>query len=291
MHLVLLGALDGILTAGVYALMASGLTLVFGVMNVVNVGQAGFVVAAAYLSYELQNRFHVGLLVGLLISVPLLFLCGYAVERLLLTRLKGDRELMGFLMTFAVLLVLQGLITVLFGAGFIQLHASYITSTFDIAGFRLPKVYLIAFGVSIAVFGGLHVLLRHTQFGATLRAATQNELGAKLVGIDFAKVSALTFALGTALAAVGGMFYGATQTVDPSSMYDLIAILLAIVIFGGLGSMAGTLIASVVLLMVQDITAAVWSPDWASIMSYAVLGIVLIVRPRGLFGQKVLRAQ
>jgi branched-chain amino acid transport system permease protein len=137
----------------------------------------------------------------------------------------------------------------------------------------------------VILLAGLYLLLYRTKFGYSLRAAMQDRTAAQLIGIDVERVSAITFGVGVALAAAGGMAYGATNAFNPNSHYDLISRLLVIIIFGGMGSLRGALIASVGMLVVEDVTAIVWSPVWATTVFFMLLVIILIVRPRGLFGQ------
>jgi branched-chain amino acid transport system permease protein len=291
LRLILSGALDGLLAAGVFALMASGLTLIFGVMRVINLAQAAFVILGAYLSYQLQAWLQLDPFIGLLITMPLLFVVGVLLEVLVLSRLERDRELMSLLVTFAIAVIVEGLLNSLFGSSFITLGASYVNETFDVGGFPLERMQVYTFALSIAVLAALYGLLYRTTFGRSLRAAMENELGAELIGIDRARVSAITFGIGTALAGVGGMALASTSSVNPNSMYALMPTLLAIVILGGLGSLSGALIAAAVILVAEGITSVTWSATWAVVLSYSLMAVVLLVRPRGIFGRSEARAQ
>ena len=119
----------------------------------------------------------------------------------------------------------------------------------------------------------------------------QNRVAAELIGIDVERVSAITFGIGVALAAAGGMAYGATSSFNPASHYDLISRLLVIIILAGMGSLRGALIASLGMLVVEDVTSVLWSPVWASTVFFIILIIILVVRPQGLFGQRLVRRQ
>jgi branched-chain amino acid transport system permease protein len=158
-------------------------------------------------------------------------------------------------------------------------------------GFYLPYIYLFGFALAVALLGALYAFLYRTRTGFSIRASMQNRVGAELIGIDINRVSAITFGIGAAVTAAGGMVFGATNTFNPNSGYDLISRLLVIVVLGGLGSIGGALIAAVIALVIEDITATFWSPVWASTMFFAVLIVVLLIRPNGLFGQKAVRAQ
>src|SRR5207245_6120867 len=128
----------------------------------------------------------------------------------------------------------------------------------------LPYIYIFGFLLSVFLLSCLYFLLYRTKFGYSLRASMQNRTAAELIGIDVEKVSAITFGIGVALAAAGGMAFGATTSFNPNSHYDLISRLLVIIILGGMGSLRGALVAALTMLVIEDITAVVWSPVWAT---------------------------
>ncbi len=277
--------ITGILTGGVYALMASGLTLVFGVMDIINVGQGALVILGAYLSFFLEQKLHIDLFVGLLITMPVMFGLGLLIEWLFIRPIKRDRTMLSILVTFGVALIIEGFLNIIFSADNVKLQAWYITASFPIGGFYLSYIYVFGFLLAVLLLGGLYFLLYRTKFGYGLRASMQNRTAAELIGIDVERVSMITFGIGVALAAAGGMAFGATNAFNAGSAYDLISRLLAIIIFGGMGSLRGALIASVGMLVVEDVTSVVWSPVWASTVFFILLVIILLVRPQGLFGQ------
>jgi branched-chain amino acid transport system permease protein len=283
--IILEAIITGILTGGVYALMASGLTLVFGVMDIINVGQGALVILGAYLSYVLQQKFHIDLFVGLLITMPLMFCLGMLIEWLFIRPIKRDRTMLSILVTFGIALIIEGFLNLIFSADNVKLQAWYITGSFPIGGFYLSYIYVFSFLLAVVLLGGLYLLLYRTKFGYGLRASMQNRTAAELIGVDVERVSLLTFGIGVALAGAGGVAFGATNAFNAGSAYDLISRLLAIIIFGGMGSLRGALIASVGMLVIEDVTSVVWSPVWASTVFFILLVIILLVRPQGLFGQ------
>jgi branched-chain amino acid transport system permease protein len=285
MKLIMDAVITGILTGAVYALMASGLTLIFGMMDIINIGQGALVILGAYLSYLLQQYFHIDLFLGLIITMPLMFLLGIVIEVAFIRPIKRDRTMLSILVTFAIALIIEGLLGLAFSTNFVQLHAWYVNASFQVGGFYLAYVYVFGFVLSVILLAGLYVLLYRTKFGYSLRASMQNRTAAQLIGIDVERVSAITFGIGVALAAAGGMAYGATTAFNPGSHYDLISRLLVIIILGGMGSLRGALVASLSMLAIEDVTAVVWSPVWASTVFFALLVIILVVRPRGLFGR------
>lgn len=285
MNIIIEAIITGILTGGVYALMASGLTLVFGVMEIINIAQGALVILGAYLSYVLQQYLNIDLFLGLLITMPVMFMLGVAIELAFIRPLKRNRTMLSILVTFAIALIIEGMLGILFTTGYLQLHAWYITASFNIGGYYLAYIYVFGFILSVVLLAGLYFLLYRTKFGQSIRASMLNRTAAELIGIDVEKVSAITFGIGIALTAAGGMAYGATTAFNPGSSYDLISRLLVIIILGGMGSLRGALIASLVMLVIEDVTAVVWSPVWSSTVFFILLVIILLVRPQGIFGQ------
>jgi len=282
---------DGILVGGVYALMAVGLTLIFGVLDIINIAQGVMVILGAYLSYELAARLNLDLFLGLLITVPAMFVIGVVIEWAFIRPLRGrERTSMTLLVSYAVALIIEGILYQTFGADDRQLSAWYVTSTVHVFGFYLPYIYLFGFALALVLVAALYALLYRTGFGRSVRATMQDETAARLVGINISRVAAITFGIGVAVTAAGGMVYGATNSFNPNSGYDLISRLLAIIILGGLGSIGGALVASVFMITLESVVD-IWQPEWAIVVFYAALVLVLLIRPTGFFGRKAVRAQ
>ena len=282
---------DGILVGGVYALMAVGLTLIFGVLDIINIAQGIMVILGAYLSYELAARLHLDLFLGLLVTVPAMFVIGVVIQWAFIRPLRGrERTSMTLLVSYAVALIIEGILYEAFGADDRQLTASYVTSSVHVFGFYLSYIYLYGFALALALVAALYILLYRTKFGRSVRATMQDETAARLVGININRVAAITYGIGVAVTAAGGMVYGATNAFDPNSGYDLISRLLAIVILGGLGSIGGALAASIFMLTLESLVD-IWQPTWAIVVFYAALVLVLLIRPTGFLGRKAVRAQ
>jgi len=281
----------GVLTGGVYALMASGLTLVFGVMEIINIGQGALVILGAYLSFFLEQKFHIDLFLGLLLTMPFMFVFGLLIEILFIRPIKRDRTMFSILVTFGIALIIEGVLNLIFTANNAKLQAWYITASFKVGGFYLAYIYVFGFLLAIGLLGGLYWLIYRTKFGFSLRASMQNRTAAELIGINVERISAITFGIGIALAAAGGMVFGATNAFNAGSAYDLISRLLAIIIFGGMGSLSGALIASLGMLVVEDITAFFWDPRWATVVFFVLLVAILLFRPQGLLGKVEARKQ
>ena len=277
---------DGVLIGSVYALMATGLTLIFGVMDIINVAQGIFVILGAYLSYALSAHFGIDLFVGLLITIPTLFIVGIVVERLFLGRLKGpERTAMSILVTYAVSLVIEGALNMIFSVNPVQLQAWYVNKSFDVFGTYVAYIDVFGFIMAAILLGGLYYMLYRTRFGASIRASLADQTAAALIGIDVRRVSTICFGIGVAVTAAGGMIYGATNAFNASSSYDLISRLLVIIVLGGMGSLLGALVAGILMVTLEDIVGVVWSPVWSQISFFIVLVVVLSLRPQGLFGK------
>lgn len=287
MTIVVEGVILGILTGGVYALMASGLTLIFGVLDIINIAQGILVILGAYLSYWLEQKFHIDLFVGLLITIPAMFVLGMVIEWAFIRRLKWNRVTLSILVTFAIAFIIEGVLQYVFTTDLVQLQAWYIDASIKVPfiGFYLPYIYIFAFLLSVVLLGGLYLLVYRTTFGRCLRASMQNRTAASLIGIDVSRVQAITFGIGVALAAAGGMVFGATNAFNPASSYDLISRLLVIIVLGGMGSLWGALAGSLVMIVISDVTTLVWSPVWSSTVFFILLVVILLVRPQGLFGR------
>lgn len=286
MNLLLDAIILGVLTGSIYALMASGLTLIFGVMNVINNAQAILVVLGAYLSYTLEARLGIDPILGLVITMPAMFFIGCAMNWLVLRRIKQNRLMLSLLATYAMALLIEGLLNFIFPPEFIQLNAWYVEASLPLtSNFRLPVVYLLMLLLSAFLLALLYLLIYRTRFGFSLRAAVQNRTAATLIGIDVERVSTITFGLGVALAGAGGMGYAATNVFNISSAADMTGRLLVIIVLGGMGSLSGALVGSIIMMLAWNITSVLVQPVWASTGFFVVLVVLLLFRPQGIFGK------
>ena len=287
MTLVLEAAVLGILTGGVYALMASGLTLIFGVMRIINVGHGALVVLGAYLSFALFRSFHMDPFLSLVVTMPVMFLLGVVLQLVFIRPLKTDREALSVLVTYALALGIEGVLGYIFTTNFVELRAWYETASFPILGFRITWVYVFGFLLCLLILGALFLMLYRTSFGGAIRATMLNRTAAQLIGVDVDRVAAIAFGIGVATAAAGGVVFGITNAFNPGSHYDLISRLLTIIVLGGLGSLRGAIIAALIMLVSEDITQVLISPVWANFVFFVILVAILIVRPQGLYGVRV----
>ena len=285
MHQVVQALILGLLIGGVYALMASGLTLVFGIMKVINVAQGALVILAAYLSYALFSHLHIDPFLSILLVTPAMFALGVAVQLVFVRSLRGpDAPELSLLVTWALALGIEGVLSVVFKTTYRATNPSYADRSWDVFGYQVSVVRAFAFVASAILLGLLSLLLTRSRFGRAVRATVQNPTAATLLGVDANRVQTLSFGLGVSLAAAAGAVYGVIYPFNPGSHYDLISRLLSIVVLGGLGSLGGAVVASLAMGVIEAIVAVEVSPTWAAFSFFVVLLTFLLLRPQGIFG-------
>jgi branched-chain amino acid transport system permease protein len=278
----------GILLGGLYALLAAGLTLYFGVMRVVMIAHAAFLVLAAYLAWDVNQRFGIDPLLSLVVTVPLFFLVGVGFQRLLISRLRpATVTMMSVLLTFAVALVIEGMLGFVYSGTQRRVQLSYSATSIQVFGAQVAVVKLIAFGLAALSLLALYLLLTRSRFGQALRATIQHPEAARLLGIDTDRVAGYGFGLGLATAAVGGAALSLDSTIFPSLHWHWIGPLMAIIVVGGLGSIPGAAIAAMVLGIVQSLLQLPLGTTWAQTVFYLALFATLLVRPQGFFGGRL----
>jgi branched-chain amino acid transport system permease protein len=278
----------GILLGGLYALLAAGLTLYFGVMRVVMIAHAAFLVLAAYLAWDVNQRFGVDPLLSLVVTVPLFFLAGVGFQRLLIARLRpATVTMMSVLLTFAVALVIEGMLGFVYSGTQRRVQLSYSAASVEVFGAQVAVVKLIAFGLAALSLLALYLLLTRSRFGQALRATIQHPQAARLIGIDTEKVAGYGFGLGLATAAIGGAALSLDSTIYPSLHWHWIGPLMAIIVVGGLGSIPGAAIAAMVLGIGQSLLQLPLGTTWAQTVFYLALFATLLVRPQGFFGGRL----
>ena len=285
-HLLLQTLILGLLVGGVYALMASGLTLIFGVMRVINVAHGSFLILGAYFTYKLFLIFKIDPILSILITAPVFFLLGWVIQRYILSRIESPEQT-SVLVTFALGLVMEGLMGFAFQTNMRSVTPSYSTAAITLASFRLPVTRLAGFAAALLVILILYYILQRTNLGRAIRATIQDPRAAQLVGVNVKVVSAFTFGLGVATAAAGGSLLSMIYSFNPASQGDWVAKTLSIIVLGGMGSLPGALLAAIILGVMEQLTAIVVTLYWSPIVFYIFLFVTLIVRPQGLMGEIV----
>lgn len=279
----------GLLIGGIYALIGVGLSLIFGVMRVINFAHGEFVAIGMYLAIALFRDLGFDPYLTLAIALPGGVLAGWAVQRLVLSRLvdaPGDSTLLA---TLGLSLVIANTLFLVFGAEPASIYVPYATATVGVAGVRLPVAQLIAGGITLAVITALWLLLNRTEVGRAVRATAQNRLGAELVGIDTRRVHALVFGVGMALAMSAGVILAPLLFAVPTvgSSYTLKAFV--VTVLGGLGSVPGAIAGGLLLGLVEFLGASYLSAGYRDAYGLFAFLLVLLFRPQGLLGREVKR--
>jgi branched-chain amino acid transport system permease protein len=276
--------LQGILVGGLYAMFAAGLSLIFGVMRLVNIAHGDLIVLAAYVALVTTQTLGIGPLTSLLIVVPVMALIGYLLQWLVLNRTLGDDLLPPLLVTFGLSVIIQNGLLTLFTADSVKLQAGEIeVATLRLAeGLYVGVLPLLQFAVAVAVIGALQFIFYRTALGRAFRATADNPEVAQLMGLDNRRVFALAMALSLAVVAIAGVFLAVRANFDPSQGPARLIFGFEAVIIGGLGSLWGTLAGGLILGVAQAIGAHL-NPGWQILAGHIAFLIVLAVRPQGLF--------
>lgn len=282
--------LTSVLLAGLYATMAYGLGLIYGVLRIVNLNHGGMIMAGAYAGWYLHRVLGIDPYLALLPVAAVAFVIGMGMYRLLVHRLPRGAAggVQSLLLLFGVWLVLRNAAYLLFSGNDQTLRTSYSTRAATILGAQVSVNRLAVFGVALATLAILHILLTRTYLGKAIRAVAQNPESCTLVGIPVDRIYALTFGLGTALAAIAGLLGATLFPFNPGFGAAELLKSFVVVVLGGLGSVAGTAVAALILAVVE-VFAILFIPAYlTSAVGFVLLVLVLIVRPGGLFGQRVL---
>lgn len=277
---------SGVLTGLVYGLMALGLSVIFGVVRVVNFAHGELTVASMYMVWAIATSLGVDPLLLLPLAAAALFAFGYALQRHLIEPFIGRPEHEQFMLLVAVsLIVLNGLLLA-FGPDARHVRVDYAYDSFELGPMLLDTVRVYAAGAAIALAGGLFLFFRFTELGTAIRACADNLLGAQVVGLDVKKLYALTFGLGCALVGASGTLLVLMRDATPILSLQFTLMAFIVVIIGGLGSMAGALIGGVLIGVSEALAGFLLMPSLKSLFSYGLLILVLLLRPEGLMGKR-----
>ena len=276
--------LQGVLIGGLYAMFAAGLSLIFGVMRLVNIAHGDLIVLAAYVSLLVTQAFGVDPLTSLLLVVPIMALIGYALQRGLLNRTLGDDLLPPLLITFGLSIIIQNGLLELFTADSRKLQAGAleIQTVQLVQGVWVGILPFIQFIVAVMVVAGLQILFYRTALGRAFRATSDDQSVAQLMGLDTRHVFAMAMALSLAIVAIAGVFLAVRANFDPAIGPARLIFGFEAVIIGGLGSMWGTLAGGIILGVSQAIGAQI-DPGWQLLAGHIVFLLILALRPQGLF--------
>ena len=276
---------NGTLQGGLYAVMALGLALVWGVLNIVNLAHGAFIMLGAYASWYLYTYLHIDPFLGLPITAVVMFALGYALQRGLLNLIVRAPMFNTLLLTFGLEVVLTYMAQIVFSADFRTINPPYAGNSLVLGSVVFPVARLAAFGVAIVLTVGMWVFLLHTRLGRAIRATAQNLVAARLYGVEPRHLYAMTFALGIALAGASGTLYGTVSQINPYIGASLTAKSFAISIIGGLDNPLGVIVGGLFLGIVEALTTLYIGQTFANVASFGILALVLIVKPSGLLGK------
>jgi branched-chain amino acid transport system permease protein len=275
---------QGVLIGGLYAMFAAGLSLIFGVMRLVNIAHGDFIVLAAYLALVVTETMGLDPLVSLIVVVPMMAAIGYVLQRGLLNLTLGEDLLPPLLVTFGLSVIIQNALLLKFTADSRRLQAGALeVASWDIGqGVSIGVLPLLQFAAAVVVIGALQVLFYRTAFGRAFRATSDDPSVAQLMGLDNRHVFALAMALSLAVVAIAGVLLAVRANFDPSIGPARLIFGFEAVIIGGLGNLWGTLAGGVVLGVAQAIGAKI-DPGWQLLAGHLAFLLVLAVKPEGLF--------
>lgn len=277
-------ALSGILLGGLYALMAAGVSVTWGVLRIINLAHFGMVLLGSYLTFELASAWEVNPLLTLVVSVPAMFVLGGAAQ-LAFDYLRVS-ELNSLLITFGLLIIIVQSVSNIWSADFQRMTAAvnpYATESVTVGRFVFPVPTLLAFAVATVVILGAHQVLRRTFLGRALRAYSEDRNIAAAFGIDHRRIGVLLAAASGATAAIAGMLFSLANALTPATAFEWFGTVFAVVILGGIGQLVGTLAAGVLVGAVSGVVSVALSPAAAPFVLFSAIVLALLLRPQGLF--------
>jgi branched-chain amino acid transport system permease protein len=285
--LVLNAVIAGLLLGGFYAAVSVGVSISFGMLDVVNIAHPAFIILGSYAAYIVNDRLGVDPIVASLVLSPLFFLLGMAIYRVyyLCFERRGQESLRGLAFFFGILFITEVALILVFGVDYRLARAAYSETTWRLGPVDFPLRLVVPFLVSVAMVIGIEVFLTRTFFGRAVLAVAQDALALRLMGVDTLRVKERAFALSIATAGVAGAFLIVIQPVQPAIGREYIGLVFAVCVLGGMGSIRGTLAGAFILGLAESFTSTFAGPSWAPAVSFGILLATLAFRPSGLFGR------
>lgn len=275
----------GILLGGLYAMVALGLSMVFGVMRLINLAHGDLVVLGSYLSFSLLSAWGIDPIAGLVITVPILFVLGFLIQHFLMRRAFAISDEAPLIIAFGIALIIQNSIQIITDPQSRGISTAYSMDSFMVAGYQFPVSYLLNFIVALVIMLAFSIFLRQTYLGRAITAASQDKKAAQLMGVNTRTIHGFAFAIAMISAAVAGAFLGMTFPFQPTSGTQFLIIAFGVVIIGGLGSLFGTFLGGLMLGLVQTMAGYFFGSAAQMLFVYLTVLLVLAVRPQGLFGR------
>jgi branched-chain amino acid transport system permease protein len=277
----------GLLLAGFYAAVAVGISISFGMLDVVNIAHPGFIILGSYSALIVHQWLGLDPILSSVVLTPLFFLLGMALYRVfyLAFERRGQESLRGLAFFFGILFITEVVLILIYGVDYQLVKTAYSESVWKLGEVDFPLRLLVPCLVSVAMVLGVQLFLSHTFFGRAVLAVAQDQLALRIMGVNPVKVKELAFALSIATAGIAGAFLIVIQPIQPAIGREFIGLAFAICVLGGLGSLYGTLVGAVILGVAESFTATYFGPSWAPAVSFGLLLGTLAFRPAGLFGR------
>ena len=274
------------LLAGVYAAMSVGMTIIYGVMKIVNLAHAGFLMLGAYFVYELYVRFGIDPLVGVALAFPVFFFIGMAVHWLLIRRIPPSDQptLTSLLLLFGLWLVLQNLGYLIWGNADRAILTPRTLSMLEVGPISFPTVRLVVFGVAVTSLGGLEFVLHKTWFGRAVRALMQNRDAGRIVGVNVERTAQVAFGVGIAFAGAAGGLLAMLFSFSPDFGGPFLLRAFVIIVLGGLESFAGVAVGALILALVETFSILVLPANYQPAIAFSLLVVALVLLPDGVAG-------
>ena len=287
LDLLLSAVVAGILLGGFYAAVTVGVSISFGMLDIVNIAHPAFIILGSYIAYIVNTRLGIDPILVSLIVAPAFYALGAAVYQIyhLAFERRGDESLRGLAFFFGLLFITEVALILVFGVDYRFVDAAYVGTTLHYGPIDLPLRMLVPFVCSIALLIGLQLFLSRSFIGRAIMAVSQDRLALQLMSADPARIKRIAFALSIATAGVAGAFLIIIQPVEPSIGRDYIGRVFAICVMGGLGSFPGMLTAAMLLGIVESVTATFYGPSWSPAVAFGFLLLTLAFRPSGIMGR------
>jgi branched-chain amino acid transport system permease protein len=285
--LIVNAIIAGLLLGGFYAAMSVGISISFGMLDVVNIAHPAFIILGSYIAYIVNDTLGFDPIAVSLVVSPLFFVLGMALYRIyyLCFEKRGQESLRGLAFFFGILFITEVVLVLIFGVDYRLVKTAYGDTTWRLGAIDFPMRLVVPFLVSMAMVIGVQVFLTHTFFGRAVLAVAQDQLALRLMGVNPVKVKELAFALSIATAGVAGAFLIVIQPVQPAIGREFIGLVFAVCVLGGMGSIWGTLLGAIVLGLAESFTSTFFGPSWAPAVSFSLLLATLAFRPSGLLGR------
>jgi len=285
--LLINAVVSGILIGGFYAAVTSGVSLSFGILDIVNIAHPAFIILGSYIAYIANATLGIDPILAAIVMMPVFYVLGAAIYQVYYVSFekRGQESLRGLAFFFGLLFITEVTLVLYFGVDYRYVEARYIGPSWHFAMLDIPLRILVPCLVSLVLTASLQIFLTRSFLGRAIMAVAQDQLALRLMAVDPIKIKRIAFGISIATASLAGAFLIIIQPVEPSVGREYIGRIFAICVLGGMGSLPGTVIAAMLLGIVESLTSTFYGPSWAPAVSFGFLLLTLAVRPAGLLGR------